>query len=146
MSAHDIQALLDEHKEEISDDLYLKLSNLNMKTNNNNNKNKKTFYKALYIIPTIYDVNDNECEYKLELQTELRILEMCEEAYEEMKDRIIETFNSTRFFCQLAQGERHFTKRMVSRYYDDDESEFKYSTSTICYNQKEYLIKLEKIE
>jgi len=142
MSAHEIQALLDEHKEELSDELYLKLSNLNMKKK----QKTKTFYRALYIIPTIYDVNDDECEYKLELKTELRIIEMCNEAYEEMNDTIIETFNSSRLFCQLGQGEKHFTKRMVTRYYDNHDEEMKYSTTTICFNQKEYLIKLDKIE
>ena len=142
MSAHEIQALIDEHKEELSDDLYLKLSNLNMKKK----ENTKTFYKALYIIPTIFDTNDDDCEYKLGLKSELRIIEMCDKEYEKMNNKIIDTFNSHRLFCQLESGDRYNHKRMVSFYYDNEEDEKKYSTTTICYNQKEYLIKLEKIE
>jgi hypothetical protein len=142
MSAHEIQALIDEYKEELSDDLYLKLSNLNMKKK----ENTKTFYKALYIIPTIFDINDDECEYKLGLKSELRIIEMSDKEYEELNNKIINTFNSYQLFCQLEKGERYYTKRMIGSYYDNEEDEKKYSTTTICYTQKEYLIKLEKIE
>jgi hypothetical protein len=142
MSAHEIQALLDEHKEELSDDLYLQLSNLNMKKK----QTTKTFYKALYIIPTIYDINDDECEYKLELRSELRTIEMSDEEYEEYNNKIINTFNKHRLFCQLETGDKYTTKRMIGRHYGNDEDEWKYSTATICYNQKEYLIQLTKIE
>ena len=142
MSAHEIQAFLDEHKEELSDDLYLKLSNLNMKKNNNT----KAFYRALYLIPTIFDINDNECEYRLELKSESRIIEMNNEAYEEMNDRIEKTLFNSSHLCQLAQGDNEFTKRMINKYYDFDEKQMKYSSTTIHFKQREYLIKLEKIE
>lgn len=146
MSAHEIQALIDEHKEEMSDDLYLKLSNLNMKKKN---ENEYSFYNAYYVKPYIQDPNSEDLEYKLELKTEKRIIRMTTEEYEKHNGIIQNTFNNYLQFGLLENDANHYEyKRMTGRRYnnDDDDDEWCYSSATIEIKKKEYLIKLEKIE
>ena len=150
MSAHEIQALIDEHKEEMSDNLYLKLSNLNMK-NKNENENNYSFYNAFYVTPYIQDPNSEDLEYQLELKTEKRIIRMTTEEYEKHNKIIKNTFNNYLQFGLLENDEANYYehKRMTGRRYNDDDDDNEvwcYSSASIEIRKKEYLIKLEKIE
>ena len=65
MSQFEMQNLLDDYKEQLPDDLYLKLSNLNMKIKNNT----KSYYKALYLKP-VFRPQCYTSIYKLNIEVE----------------------------------------------------------------------------
>jgi hypothetical protein len=133
MSCHEIQSLLDEHKEELQDNLYLKLSNLIMEKN----KNNKSFYKATYVKP-VFRPKENSNDYELEIVSETRIIEMTNENYNShliCYDNIIKH--------NAHELNRHRVIERIDNEFNDDDNIVKVQDINI-YNS-EYLVNLVKI-
>ena len=81
------QEILDDHKEELSSELYLKLCNLNMEQNKKE-ENKKIFCQVKYLIPEHYYDNDDENCFRVEVKT--TIVRMPTRTYQVIKKEISE--------------------------------------------------------
>ena len=65
MSANVIQSIIDENKENLTDDLYLKLSNALMTVHNE----ERSFYEATVIVPRFIPIKGGSVRYESQLRT-----------------------------------------------------------------------------
>lgn len=152
MSEFEIQNLIDEYKEQMPDDLYLKLSNINMKTRSNT----KSMYKAIYLVPTFKPQRNTDI-YKMTIESEKRIIEMTQEQYEDAQ-RNIEYVLSGKLNVFVTQNNNRIIEpyNIVEECIDNDEHDDgcgcispkinSYKKIFLYIENNEYLISLKKLD
>lgn len=108
-----MQSLLDEHKESIGDDLYLKMCELNKAQYI---ENKNSFYKVSYVIasPTKTGVTD----YSLNIKFKSAIVQMPEDNYIHILTKLT-TCQCDLIFSSVFQQLPKFSGEMITSYYSE---------------------------
>jgi hypothetical protein len=152
MSQFEMQNLLDDYKEQIPDDLYLKLSNLNMKIKNNS----KSYYKALYL-KSVFRPQPYTSIYKLNIEVETRIIQMTQEEYDSIQLKIDKVMLGNFQMFALENNNRMLSHYNIIERCDNEEDKNdevnceceyvpKYKKLFMTVDSSEYLIKLTKLE
>ena len=108
-----MQELLDEHKESLGDDLYLKLCNLSKAQFD---EKKNCFYRVSYVVssPNKTGITD----YYLEIKTRSAIVQMPEDNYIHVLTKIIGC-QCDLIFSSVFEQLPKFTFEMVTNYYSE---------------------------
>ena len=102
------QEILDEHKEELSSELYLKLCNLNMEENKKE-ENKQLFCQVKYLIPEHYYDDDNDSCFRVEVKTIIARIPTKE--YQQIKKDILK--NDITYNREVLKIEKETTAQML---------------------------------
>lgn len=129
MSSVKFQEVIDEYKQELPDQLYKKLCDLNMMENKKEEQDKH-FYKIKYIIPNHYydDCGDNNI--MIEFKTKIIKLE------KKIYDEVVKKIDNDGWHPSLGGGEDILKDKQVQVYNSgsscDDDNKFFHYTAHPC--------------
>ena len=109
----ELQSLLDDNKESIGDDLYLKMCELNKAQFE---EKKNSFYKVTYCVSIPSKISTND--YYLEIQMKSAIVQIPEENYNHILSKISGCQHDL-VFCSLFKQLPKFSGEMISSYYSE---------------------------
>jgi hypothetical protein len=108
-----MQSLLDDNKQSIGDDLYLKMCELNKAQFD---QNKNCFYKVTYCVSIPSKISTND--YYLDIQMKNAIVQIPEENYLHILSKISGCQHDL-VFCSLFEQLPKFSCEMISSYYSE---------------------------
>lgn len=109
-----IQSLLDENKEKIGDDLYLKMCDLNK---NQYMYNKNSFYRVTYVVA--FPSKTGASDYILNVKFKSAIVKMPEDNYNHVMTNITTGCQCDLVFSSLFEQLPKFTCEMIASYYSE---------------------------